>query len=128
MFTPTFRAVRAQLRDRTVIGFIAQTRTDNIAEKELLTKEVLIREIKKETVVSKRVERKICRYIRLVMKSNAILEQEVIYIFLRLWFLREVEHFNFMKSFEKNKSLIQRLWRPRYGRIIEKCQKERIIV
>ncbi len=103
---------------------------ENIAKDELLTKEVLIREVIKRcnSFVIQIPKRKIFKHVRKIMQEYHLTEQEVVYIFLRLYFSGAVKNFNFSKAFYECMGLLIKLWMIRYYTLIDKYQQEKIIV
>lgn len=103
---------------------------EHIATKELLTKELLIREVTKScnSFTTYILKRKILLHMRKIMNEYKLPEQEVVYLFLRLWFFKAVKNFNFIKAFKECGGLLLKLWITRYHALVDKYQQEIIIV
>lgn len=97
-----------------------------IATEELLTKEILIREIKRSHNFLPKG--KIHRHISKIMREYKFTEQEVVYLFLRLWFFKDVKNFNFIKAFNECEGVLINLWLARYSTLVKSKQQDLIIV
>lgn len=101
-----------------------------IARNELLTKDVLIRELTKSSdlFLINIYKRKIFNHMRKIMREYKLTEQEVVYLFLRLYFFGAVKNFDFSKAFNDCTGLLLKLWLSRYYALVDKYQQEKIIV
>lgn len=102
-----------------------------IARNELLTYDVLIREIiksNKDKSLKRSICKKIERQIRTVKSQYELEEREVIYIFLKLWYYGFVKKYNFIKALETTSNLRVSMWKREYYIRIQQIQEQFIIV
>jgi len=113
------------LKQRILPG-LGKWHVEDIATKEVLTKEILVREIKRShNIVPKG---KIYRHVSKIIREYRFTEQEVVYLFLRLWFFKDVKNFNFIKAFNDCEGVLLNLWLARYMTLVKTKQEDLIIV
>ena len=104
---------------------------DDTAESELLTCNVLIRELTKSNErkpLSKSTCNKIERAVRRVKHDYGLEEQETIYIFLKLWYCGFVKKYNFVKAMATTSNVRVGMWKRTYYMKIKYIQEQLIIV
>lgn len=104
---------------------------DYIAANELLTCNVLIRELIKSNKgkeLSKNTYKEIARAVSRVKREYAIEEQETIYIFLKLYYCGFVKKYNFIKAMATTSNLRLDMWKRAYNRSIRNIQEQFIVV
>lgn len=104
---------------------------DDIAESELLSCNVLIRELVKSNE-GKKLSKNICwqieRAVKTVKHDYNLEEQETIYIFLKLYYSGLVKKYNFIKAMVTTSDLRMDMWKKAYNRRIRHIQNQLIIV
>lgn len=114
-----------KLKKRILPG-LGNWHVEGIATEELLTKEILVREIKRSHNFLPKG--KVYRHVSKIMQEYKFTEQEVVYLFLRLWFYKDVKNFNFIKAFNECEGVLINLWLARYRTLVESKQQDLIIV
>ena len=111
---------------KRILPGLGNWHVEDIATEEVLTKEILIREIKRShNIVPKG---KIYRHVSKIIREYKFTEQEVVYLFLRVWFYKDVKNFNFIKAFNECGGVLINLWLARYRTLVEAKQQNLIIV
>lgn len=122
----SFISEHNQIKNWSKVEFV-----DHIARSELLTCNVLIREIiksNKDKELSKSTCNKIESAVRSVRLEYGFEEPKIIYIFLKLWHCGFVKKYNFIKAMAITSNTRLEMWKGNYDRSIKWIQEQFIIV